>query len=103
MNVSESIKNTRSEQRRRKKTMKLFCGVIALACVPVALAKDNAAYPTKKVAEFVIQKLDVATLPASIRPKRDKSRKTFGDYGFVTRQLGEKDARIEAASGDSQI
>jgi len=83
--------------------MKLFCGVIALACVPVALAKDNAAYPTEKVAEFVIQKLDVAALPASIRPKRDKSKKTFSDYGFVTRQLGEKDARIEAASGDSQI
>ena len=83
--------------------MKLICGVMALACVPVALAKDNAAYPTEKVAEFVVQKLDVTTLPSSIRPKRDKGKKTFGDYGFVTRQLDEKEASVETAPGDSQI
>ena len=83
--------------------MKLLCGVIALACVPVALAGNNVPYPKEKVAEFVIEKLDVTTLPSAIRPKREKGKKTFGDYGYVTRRLDEKEALVEAEPGGSQI
>jgi len=83
--------------------MKLLCGVMALACVPVALAGSNLPYPKEKVAEFVVEKLDVTTLPSAIRPKRVKGKKTFGDYGYVTRQLDEKEAFVEAAPGGSQI
>jgi len=39
--------------------MKLFCGVIVLACAPAALAGNNVAYPKENVADFVLQKLDV--------------------------------------------
>jgi hypothetical protein len=83
--------------------MKLLCGVMALACVPVALAGNNVPYPKEKVAEFVVEKLDVTTLPSAIRPTRVKGKKTFGDYGYVTRQLDEKEALVEAAPGGSQI
>jgi len=83
--------------------MKLLCGVMALACVPVALAGNSVPYPKEKLAEFVVEKLDVTTLPSAIRPKRVKGKKTFGDYGYVTRQLDEKEALVEAAPGGSQI
>ena len=45
--------------------MKLFCGVMALACVPAAVGGNNVPYPKEKVAEFVVEKLDVTTLPWS--------------------------------------
>ncbi|PYU65582.1 MAG: hypothetical protein DMG49_23925 [Acidobacteria bacterium] len=79
--------------------MKLFCGVMALACVPVLLASNNVPYPKENVAKFVVEKLDVTTLPSTIRPKPEKKKKTFGDYGYVTRQLDEKEARVEATLG----
>jgi len=83
--------------------MKLFYGLLALACVPVALARNNAAIPSEKLAEFVVEKLDVTTLPSAIRPKPEKKKKTFSDYGYVTRQLDEKQVVVEATSGGSQI
>jgi hypothetical protein len=83
--------------------MKLVCGVLALACVPVALAKNGAAIPSEKVAEFVVEKLDVTTLPSAIRPKPEKKKKTFSDYGYVTRRVEEKEALVEATPGGVQI
>jgi hypothetical protein len=83
--------------------MKLFCGVLALACVPVALARNNAAVPSEKVAEFVVEKLDITTLPSSIRPKPEKKKKTFSDYGYVTRRVEEKEALVETTPGGAQI
>ena len=83
--------------------MKLFCGVIALACVPAALAGNNAPYPKENVEDFVVKKLDVTTLPSPIRPKPEKGKKTFGDYGYETHQLDEKEALVERTPGGSQI
>ena len=83
--------------------MKLFCGVIALACVPAALAGNNVPYPKENVADFVVKKLDVTTLPSPIRPKPEKGKKTFGDYGYETHQLDEKEALVERTPGGSQI
>ena len=83
--------------------MKLFCGVIVLACAPAALAGNNVAYPKENVADFVLQKLDVTTLPSSIRPKPEKGKKTFGDYGYRTHQLDEKEALVERTPGGAQI
>jgi hypothetical protein len=83
--------------------MKLTCGVIALACVPAALAGNKVPYPREKVTEFVVDKLDVTTLPSAIRPKHEKAKKTFTDYGYVPRQLDDKEAIIETTSGGSQI
>jgi hypothetical protein len=83
--------------------MKLFCGVMALACVPAAVGGNKVPYPKEKVAEFVAEKLDVTTLPPAIRPKPEKGKKTFGEYGYVTRQLDDKNGVVEAGPGNSQI
>jgi hypothetical protein len=83
--------------------MKLLYGVAALAFASSALARTNVPYPTEKVAEFVIDKLDVTTLPSAIRPQYEKAKKTFSDYGFVTRQLNDKTAIIETTPSGSQI
>jgi hypothetical protein len=80
--------------------MKIFCGVMILASASVALAGNSApAYPTEKVAEFVVEKLDVTTLPYAMRPKKDKGKKTFSDYGYATRQVEEDEALVEATPG----
>ncbi len=83
--------------------MKVICGVLLLAWMPLAVAKSEKAYPKEKVAEFVVQKLDVTSMPFAIRPKREKGKKTFGDYGYVTRKIDEKEALMEAPQGRSQI
>ena len=76
--------------------MKVLCGLIVLTCVSLALARNGAAYPTEKVAEFLVQKLDVTTLPPEIQPKPEKGKKTFDDYGYVTRKLDERGVLLEA-------
>jgi hypothetical protein len=83
--------------------MKLLCGLMALACAPAALAGNGAAIPKEKVAEFVAEKLDITTLPAKIRPKPEKKKKTFGDYGYMTRLGDEKQILAEATPGGAQI
>ena len=83
--------------------MKLFCGVMLTCWAVAALAGNNAPGPKEKVAEFVVEKLDVTTLPPAIRPKREKGKKTFGDYGYATRQVDEKEAWVEAAPGGAQV
>jgi hypothetical protein len=103
MFFSTCIKQAEINERQRSKVMKLLCGVMALACVPVALAGKNVSYPKENVAEFVAAKLDVTTLPSTIRPKPEKGKKTFGDYGYVTQEVDEKQALVEATPGGSQI
>jgi hypothetical protein len=83
--------------------MKLLSGLLALACVPAALAANNAPLPKDNVAEFVAQKLDVTTLPSSIRPKPQKSKKTFADYGYAMQQIDDKQTLVEATPEGSQI
>ena len=82
--------------------MKVLCGVIALACAPFALARNDAAYPKERVAAFVIEKLDATSFPSAIRPKPEKGKKTFGDYGYATQRVSEDEAVVELA-GKSRI
>ena len=44
--------------------MKILCGMIALASASVAVANNSASFPKDKVTEFVVEKLDVTTLPS---------------------------------------
>jgi hypothetical protein len=74
--------------------MKVTSGVFLLVCTPLAMAKSDKAYPKEKVAEFVVEKLDVTSTPAAIRPKREKGGKRFGDYGYVTRRLDDNEALV---------
>ena len=83
--------------------MKLLYGALVLACTPLVIAGNDAAYPTEKLAAFVVDKVDVTTLPSAIRPKSVKGKKTFGDYGYVARELDEKKALLDPPQGASQI
>ena len=83
--------------------MKLLCGLMVLACAPAALAGNGAAIPKEKVTGFVAEKLDVTTLPSPIRPKPEKRKKTFGDYGYMTKLVDEKQILAEATPGGAQI
>jgi hypothetical protein len=89
--------------QKAEKIMKILCGLILLTCVSLALARNDAAYPSEKVAEFLVEKLDVTTLPPEIQPKPEKRKKTFEDYGYVTRKLEEKEALLEGPGGGPQI
>jgi hypothetical protein len=83
--------------------MKAMPGIFLLLCMPLAAATSDKAYPSEKLAEFIVEKLDVTSMPSAIQPKREKGKKTFGDYGYVTRKLDDNEALIEAPQGRSQI
>ena len=83
--------------------MKIMSGMLLLAWMPLAVAKTNAAYPKEGRAEFVVEKLDVTSITSAILPKREKGKKTFGEYGYVTRKLDENEALVEEPQSRSQI
>jgi hypothetical protein len=80
------------------KTKVLFA-IAALSYAPLGVAGNKAEYPNEKVAKFVIEKLDVTSLPSTFRPKKEKGKKTFADYGFTVQTVDENEAVIEAAGG----
>jgi len=83
--------------------MKLLYRAIALGCLPIVLAGNDAVYPTEKIAAFVFEKVDVTTLPPAIRARTVKGKKTFSDYGYTARELHEKKALLDPPQGMSQI
>ena len=83
--------------------MKMMVAVMILASVPAAVGKNNVAYPSGKLAEFVVEKVDVRSLPAAIRPKLLKGKKTLSDYGYVTQKIDDREAVVRAPQGSSEI
>ena len=83
--------------------MKPLYGAVVLACAPFVVAANDAVYPTEKVAAFVFEKVDVTSLPSAIRPKPVKGKKTFSDYGYMARELGEKTALVDPPQGAAKI
>jgi hypothetical protein len=83
--------------------IKIALGFAALSCAPLAMAGDKAAYPREKVAEFIVEKLDITSLPAGIRPKREKGKKAFADYGFTAQRVDENEATIQAVGGTKKL
>lgn len=82
---------------------KVVLALVALSYAPLTMAGDKAVYPTEKVAEFIVTKLDVTSLPAAVRPKKEKGKKTFADYGFTAQEVDEKEAIIRAAGGAKKL
>ena len=78
---------------------KPFVTGVALCCASLAVADNKTDYPKERIAEFVIEKLDVTSLPSAFRPKKEKGKRTFADYGFTPLSVGENEAIVEAASG----
>jgi hypothetical protein len=82
---------------------KVLLAVVALSYTPLGVAGNKAEYPSEKVAAFVIEKLDVTSLPSTFRPKKEKGKKTLADYGFTAQTVGENEAVIEAAGGARRL
>jgi hypothetical protein len=78
---------------------KVLLAVVALSYSPLVVARNEAAYPKEKVAAFVVEKLDLTSLPSEFRPKKEKGKKTLEDYGFTAQRIDENEAIIEAAGG----
>jgi hypothetical protein len=78
---------------------KVLLAVVVLSYAPLGMAGNKVEYPSEKVGEFVIEKLDVTSLPSVFRPKKEKGKKTLADYGFTAQRVDENETIIEAAGG----
>lgn len=82
---------------------KVLLAMVALSYAPVAVGGNDAAYPSEKVAEFVVSKLDVNSLPSGFRPKKEKGKRTFTDYGFTAQSVDEREAIVEAPGASRRL
>lgn len=82
---------------------KCWFALLALSCAPLGVAGNKAEYPTEKVAQFVLEKLDATSLPAAFRPKKEKGKKTFLDYGFTVQTVDNNEALLESADGAEKV
>src|SRR6267154_5461245 len=78
---------------------KLVLALAALSYAPLVVAGNEAAYPKEKIASFVVEKMDLTSLPSTFRPKKEKGKKTLADYGFTAQRMDENEAIIEAPGG----
>lgn len=74
---------------------KVLLAFVALSYSPLMVAGNDAAYPKDKVAAFVVEKLDLTSLPSAFRPKKEKGKKTVADYGFTAQRIDENEAILE--------
>jgi hypothetical protein len=82
---------------------KLVLALAALSYTPITMARDKDVYPRERVAEFIVEKLDVTSLPAALRPKKEKGKKTFADYGFTAQRMDEGETIIQAGGGTRKL
>jgi len=78
---------------------KVLLTFVALSFSPLMVVGNEATYPKEKVAAFVVEKLDLTSLPSPFRPKKEKGKKTLADYGFTAQRVDENEAIIEAVGG----
>jgi hypothetical protein len=91
------------QKGRTKMKVKAMLAVAALSYAPLGMAGDKASYPKENLAQFVVEKLDVTSLPSVMRPKKEKGKKTFADYGFTARNVDESGAIMEAAGSARRL
>jgi hypothetical protein len=91
------------KKRRIEMKTKVVLALAALSYTPLTVAGDKNVYPKERVAEFIVEKLDVTSLPAAIRPKKEKGKKTFADYGFSAQGADEGGTIIKAVGGTRKL
>lgn len=82
---------------------KVPLAIVARSYAPVAVGGNDAAYPSEKVAEFVVAKLDVNSLPSGFRPRKEIEKRTFTAYGFTAQMVDESEAIVEAPGASSRL
>jgi hypothetical protein len=83
--------------------MNVMLATAALMYAPLAMAGEKGAYPEENVATFVVDKLDMTSLPSAYRPKKEKGKKTLADYGYAAQKVKEKEALVEMAGGARRL
>ena len=83
--------------------IKVVLALAAMSYAPITVAGDKDVYPRERVAEFIVEKLDVTSLPAALRPKKEKGKKTFADYGFMAQEMDEGETIIQAGGGTRKL
>jgi hypothetical protein len=83
--------------------IKVVLALAALSYAPLTVAGDKNVYPRERVAEFIVEKLDVTSLPTALRPKKKKGKKTFADYGFTAQGMDEAETIIQAMGGTRKL
>jgi hypothetical protein len=82
-----------------KKQILALSATILLTGTPKILADNVTPYPSERVAAFVVEKLDVTSLPSSYRPKKEKGKQTLGNYGYTVEKLEENEAVVASHTG----
>jgi hypothetical protein len=101
--AKEQTGSAHRKKRRTKMKIKVVLALTALSYVPLTVAGDKDVYPRERVAEFIVEKLDVTSLPVALRPKKEKGKKTFADYGFTAQGMDEAEIIIQAAGGTKKL
>jgi hypothetical protein len=83
--------------------IKVVLALAALSYAPLTVAGDKGVYPSERVAEFIVEKLDVTSLPATLRPKKEKGKKIFADYGYSAQGVDEREITIQAVGGTRKL
>ena len=83
--------------------MKPILLAAVVSCASLAVAGDDSSYPKANLAQFVLSNVDVTSLPSAFRPKKEKGKKTFADYGFTAQKVEENDAIISTADGAGEL
>jgi hypothetical protein len=83
--------------------IKVVLTLAALSYASLTVAGDKDVYPKERVAEFIVEKLDVTSLPTAFRPKKEKGKKTFADYGFAAQEVNERESIIQAMDGTRKL
>jgi hypothetical protein len=86
-----------------KTKIEVLVAVAAMACASVVLSAEDAPYPKEKLAAFVVEKLDVTSLPTVYRPKKQKGKRTLTDYGYTVQKLEETEALVKEAGGTRRL
>ena len=85
------------------KLKNVLIALVAFSCVPLASARNKSAFPDENLAQFVVEKLDLTSLPSAFRPKREKGKKSFVDFGFQLQNVRENDAVIAGGNGAKSL
>jgi hypothetical protein len=88
---------------KNKMTLEVMLILAAVAYASLVTARESASYPHAKLASFVVETLDLTSLPSAYRPKKEKGKKTLADYGYATHKLEEKEALVEASDGTLKL
>src|SRR5215468_7842316 len=87
----------------KAKVVKVVLGIAALSCAPFPTMGNSALYPTERVTEFVIEKLDLTSLPAPFDLHKEKGKKTFADYHFTTQKLEDSAVALQTSGGEAAL